>query len=93
MKKKTRKEIEEEVNIRAWKDPVFKEKLKKHPREALEEFGLKVPQHIKIEVHEETSDKWCLVIQKAPANAQNLSESELKKLGGGAIIVGDCKCV
>lgn len=89
-KRETRKEIEARINLRAWKDPAFKEKLLKNPRPALAEMGLEVPSEIKILVHEEGANMWHLTIHKAPPNAKNLSEEELKKLSSGSCEGGIC---
>jgi hypothetical protein len=76
--KETREQIEAKINMRAWKDPKFKDKLMKDPHAALAEMGLNAPAYAKIHVHEETADSWHITIRKAPPNAKNMSEEELK---------------
>lgn len=91
--KKNREEVEKEINIRAWKDPSFKKKLHEHPKEALKEFGIKeIPESIKIHVVEESSNTWCIVIRKAPPNAHQMSDSELRKILAAAAspMIGYC---
>ncbi|PIS02553.1 MAG: hypothetical protein COT85_04510 [Chlamydiae bacterium CG10_big_fil_rev_8_21_14_0_10_42_34] len=78
--KKSREEIETKINMLAWKDPSFKQKMLKNPEAALKEAGFNVPAHAKIHVHEETGDTLHLVIHKVPINAKNMSEEELKKI-------------
>jgi hypothetical protein len=82
--KETREQLEAKINIHAWKDPAFKEKLMKNPQSALANMGVKVPAHAKIHVHEETSDSWHITIRKAPSNAKNMTESELKGVSAAA---------
>lgn len=82
--KKSREEFQNEINVRAWKDPKFKALLLKDPHAALTQMGKNVPKHAKIHVHEETGDSMHIVIHKAPLNAQNMSETELKKIAAAA---------
>ena len=77
---KKREEFQAEINIRAWKDPKFKNLLMKDPHAALTQMGKNIPKHAKIHVYEETGDSIHIVIHKAPLNVQNMSEAELKKV-------------
>lgn len=78
--KKNRKELETDINVRAWKDPKFRKKLHDHPREALMEMGLKnIPSGMNIKIVEEDGNHWCIVLHKAPTNAHQMSEADLKK--------------
>lgn len=85
--KKSREEFLSEINVRAWKDPKFKALLMKDPHAALTEMGKNLPKYAKIQVHEETADSMHIVLHKAPLNAQNMSEAELKKI---AAATGGC---
>ncbi len=91
--KKTRQEIEREINVRVWKDPEFKKNLLSHPQVALEELGIKVPKQVQVHVHEEDSDCWHLTIHKAPPNAKNMSEQELKAQAAAGFITGQCRTI
>ena len=91
--KKNRTETQQAINIRAWRDPAFKKQLLSNPHEALKEFGMKnIPSSIKIRVVEEDSNTWYIVLQKAPENAEGLSERELKEIAaaGGRSKKGSC---
>ncbi len=88
--KKKRTEAEWKINVKAWKDPAFKAKLMKHPKETLKEFGLNIPTHAKIVVHEEDQDTWHLVIHKAPPGCEKMSEEELKQARAGICTQGEC---
>lgn len=82
--KKTREEFQAEINVRAWKDPKFKALLMKDPHAALTQMGKNIPKHAKIHVHEETADSVHIVLHKAPLNAQNMAEAELKKIAAAS---------
>ena len=88
-KMESREQIEARINIKAWKDPQFKSKLLHNPQEALEEFGLKVPPHAKLHVHEEKENDWHLTLRRSPPNAKNMSEEELSKISAA----GSCQWV
>ena len=80
-----RYETEEKINLKAWKDPEFKKKLQADPHATLKELGMKnLPASIKVKVVEEQKNEWCIVLHVPPANVQNLSEEELKKISAGA---------
>ena len=70
-----------EVIAKAWMDPKFKARLLQHPREALEEMGVKLPHGIHPKIMENTNDQVYLVLPKKPA--EKLSEAELKKVAAG----------
>ncbi len=82
--KKSREELNAEINIRAWKDPQFKDLLIKDPNAAFAQMGKNVPKNVKIYIHEETENTTHFVLHKAPVNAKNMSESELKKIAAAA---------
>jgi hypothetical protein len=53
----------QEINERVMRDDALREKLLRHPVETLRtEFGVGVPENVRVEVHEETSDVIHLVI-------------------------------
>lgn len=87
-----RSKIEKDINILAWKDPAFKAKLMTNPNEALKEFGLHVPAHAKIYVHEEKADTWHLTIHQPPLNAKDLSDDELRKVSAAGGIKAEAYC-
>ncbi len=80
---KNRYETEQEINIKAWKDPAFKKKLITNTNTTLKEMGLKkLPDSLKIRLIEENKNEWCIVLHTPPANAQNLSDEELRNVSG-----------
>lgn len=56
----TRVEFESEIIKKAWKDPAYKQRLLKSPKEVLEEElgrireGIRLPEKMEVHVHEET---------------------------------------
>ena len=79
---KSRREFEAEIVAKSWENPEFKEKLLKNPKAVVEELsGEKLPDNMKIEVIEETSDSVCLVLPKNPD--AELDEAQLEQVTGG----------
>jgi hypothetical protein len=76
MKKLSRGEIEALINVRAWKEPSFKQHLISNPRDALRELGVE-SQSLRISVIEELEKEWCLVLHPAPKQYPFLSIEEL----------------
>ncbi|MES2272953.1 MAG: nitrile hydratase subunit alpha [Chlamydiota bacterium] len=76
-----------EINLRAWKDPEFKKRLLKNPRETLEHLGCKSGLHPQtVKIIEEPEGVQIVVLHKAPVNIDGLSEQELRDIAaaGGA---------
>ncbi|MDB9513472.1 proteusin family RiPP peptide OspA [Kamptonema animale CS-326] len=90
----TRKEAEEQLAIKALKDPSFREKLKANPKAVIsEEFNTQVPDDLTIEVVEETATKMYLVLPAPEAVEEELSEEQLEAVaGGGCWIAGSRGC-
>jgi hypothetical protein len=79
-KKMTDHELEDQINVRAWKDPEFKKKLLANPRGALETMGFRdIPERVKVRVEEEDKNEMVIVLRTRP----ELSESDLKEVQGG----------
>jgi nitrile hydratase len=57
----------------------------REPRAVLEEFGLKIPQHVTIRVHDSTADMRYLVLPMRPAGTEGWNEERL-----AAIVTRDC---
>nr|QIZ85988.1 proteusin family (NHLP leader peptide) precursor [Oscillatoria sp. PCC 6602] len=80
----TRKEAEEQLAIKALKDPSFRAKLKANPKAVIaEEFNTQVPDDLTIEVVEETATKMYLVLPAPEAVEEELSEEQLEAVAGG----------
>ncbi|MEO8451886.1 MAG: NHLP leader peptide family RiPP precursor [Gemmatimonadota bacterium] len=56
------------VIARAWTDDSYKKRLHSHPHETLAEAGLKLPEHHKIKVSEDSEDTTHIVIPRRPTN-------------------------
>ena len=63
-------------------DPAFKAKLIADPKAALAERGLKIPEGLTIEVHENTPNVFHLVLPSTTASSA-LSDDELAAAAGG----------
>ena|ERR1700761_3274157 len=79
-----RQQTEAKINIRAWKDPAFKQMLETNPSAALQEMGMKkVPASLDIRIVEEEKDQWVIRLHKRPVNFKELSEECLEKVACG----------
>jgi hypothetical protein len=82
--KANRQQTEAKINVRAWKDPAFKEKLKTNPHAALKEMGMaKVPASLAIQSVEEKKNQWIICLRERPLNFHELSEEALEKVAAG----------
>lgn len=83
-KNPNRQQTEAKINVRAWKDPAFKEKLMKDPRSALKEMGMsKIPDVLSVQTIEEKRNQWIIRLQERPLNYRELSEEALEKCATG----------
>jgi len=75
---------EAKINVRAWKDPEFKEQLRVNPHEALKEMGMtKIPNALNIHVAEEEKNQWIIRLHNRPLNFKGLSDDELEEVAMG----------
>lgn len=80
----TRSQTEAKINVRAWKDPIFRQQLATNPHLALKEMGMsKVPSGLKIQIVEEQKEEWVIRLQKRPLNFQDLTDEALEKIACG----------
>ncbi|VEP18768.1 conserved hypothetical protein [Hyella patelloides LEGE 07179] len=81
----TRLEFEQEVRIRALKDPNFRQRLLDNPKEVIEETSKSLlPENTKISICEEEPGSIYLVIPAMPTKVNELSEAELQAIAGGS---------
>jgi nitrile hydratase alpha subunit len=58
----------------------YRKRAVNDPRGVMREFGLEVPDHVEVRVHDSTADIRYLVIPLRPEGTEGLSEAELAKL-------------
>ena len=82
----SRRELEEKIVARAWTDDEFRRKFVADPKGQFEaRLGTRLPDSLKMTVHEETPDSLHFVIpQKPPQNLDELSDEDLERVAGGA---------
>jgi hypothetical protein len=68
---------------KAWRDPVFKQRLIADPAAAFAEAGLPVPKGKTIRVLEETSGVDYFILPPPPGGGGGLSDAELNAVAGG----------
>jgi nitrile hydratase len=65
----------------AWyKSRAYRSRAVREPRAVLREFGLTLPEHVAVRVHDSTADLRYLVIPMRPAGTGHMSEAELVKI-------------
>ena len=86
-----RRQTEAKINVRAWKDPDFKEKLINDPHTALEELGMsKVPKSLEVVVAEEGKNQWVIRLHNRPVNYAELTDEDLEKAAAGEAREAKC---
>lgn len=83
-----RRDLETRLIEKAWKDPEFKAEVLRNPKGMFEKhLGQKLPEQLRIFVHEEDANTLHFSIPPAPANASELSDEDLEKVAGGTEVV------
>ncbi|MCY6490353.1 NHLP leader peptide family RiPP precursor [Leptolyngbya sp. GGD] len=81
-------EVETQLISRAIQDAAFRDRLIADPKAVLAEQGLAVSEDVKIQVLQETSSQYYLVLPAAEYSAADntiaLSDAELEAIAGGA---------
>lgn len=81
----SRRDLEEKIVARAWTDDAFRRDFVTDPKAQFEaHLGTKLPEALRITVHEETPDNLHFVIPVRPkGNLDELSDDDLEKVAGG----------
>src|SRR4051812_41409450 len=80
----TRRLMAMRLTEKAWKDPEFRTQVVKDPKGALEKhLGQKLPEKLKIFIHEEDKNTVHFSIPPTPAAVAELSDEDLEKVAGG----------
>ena len=62
----------------AWyKSRAYRSRAVREPRAVLSEFGLELPEHVAVRVHDSTADLRFLVLPMRPAGTGRMNEAEL----------------
>ena len=84
----TRRVLETHLIEKSWKDPEFRKQVVSDPKGMLEKhLGKKLPERLKIYVHEEDANTLHFSVPPAPSNVAELSDEELEKVAGGTEMV------
>ena len=81
-----RNNLEKMILGKAMKDNAFRSEMIENPKQTIErELGVKLPESLIINVLEEKSDTFYLILPVTPANAANdeLTEKELSTVAAG----------
>jgi nitrile hydratase len=72
-----------------YKHDSYKQRIVRDPRATLEEmFGLRVPEHQEVRVHDSTSDVRWMVLPARPPGTEGLPEAELARLVTRECLIG-----
>ncbi|MDQ2089087.1 nitrile hydratase subunit alpha [Marimonas arenosa] len=63
-----------------YKTRAYRSRAVKEPRKVLEEFGVTIPDQVKIRVHDSTADMRYIVLPARPAGTGSMGEAELARL-------------
>jgi len=74
-----------------YKDPAYRSRVVREPRQVLREFGLDLDDHVEIRVHDSSSEVRYMVLPERPAGTENLSEEDLAALVTRDAMVGVAK--
>jgi len=80
----SRRAFEAQLILRCWKDPDFRAAVVADPKGMFERYtGQKLPEQVKIFIHEEDEDNMHFSIPPAPSNMSELSDEDLSRVAGG----------
>ena len=83
----TRKQLEAQVIDRAMQDETFRQELLRDPKGVVgRELGIQLPEHIDVQVLQESPSTVYLVVPRpAPSAGTELSDEELMAVAGGGL--------
>jgi len=83
-----RLDLEAVLIKKCWQDPDFRKQVVADPKGMLEKAtGQKIPDKVRIFIHEEDRNTLHLSIPPAPNNMNELSDEELERVAGGTELV------
>ena len=71
-----------------YKSRAYRSRVVREPRTVLAEFGLRLPEHVRIRVHDSTADMRYLVLPMRPAGTEGWSEERLAGLVTRDALIG-----
>jgi nitrile hydratase subunit alpha len=71
-----------------YKSPNYRSRMVREPRAVLAEFGLKIPEHVQIRVHDSSADMRYMVLPMRPAGTEGWSEERLAGLVNRDSMIG-----
>ena len=74
-----------------YKDPAYRSRVVREPRQVLREFGLELDDQVEIRVHDSSSEVRYMVLPERPAGTGDASEAELAALVTRDAMVGVAK--
>jgi len=74
-----------------YKDPAYRSRVVREPRQVLREFGLDLDDDVEVRVHDSSSEVRYMVLPERPAETESLSEEELAALVTRDAMVGVAK--
>jgi nitrile hydratase len=74
-----------------YKDPAYRSRVVREPRQVLREFGLDLEDGVEIHVHDSSSEVRYMVLPERPAGTEHLSEADLAALVTRDAMVGVAK--
>ena len=84
----TRRDLETRLIEKCWKDPEFQKEVVSDPKGTFERhFGQKLPETLKVHIHEENANTLHFASPLAPQNLNELSDEELERVAGGTDLI------
>jgi nitrile hydratase subunit alpha len=71
-----------------YKDPAYRSRMVREPRQVLREFGLDLPAEVEIRVHDSSAEVRYMVLPERPAGTDGASEEELAAMVTRDAMVG-----
>ncbi len=89
----TRGQVWDIIVKQAEANPKYRSLLLSDPRSLLaKQLNTEIPASVKVEVLEETPDKYYIVLPYAPKTGAELADSDLEKVAGGVAIALKANC-